>query len=478
MKMKRILSRLILCSHVLMSTLVHADTTTLIVKKHPFMINGQSTELYKIEQPDGTWGYHGVKGSFFDATVKNEGDEATVLHWHGLILPNDQDGIPWVTQAPILPGKDYHYHFALKQAGTFWMHSHCGLQEQLFLSAPFIIQDPTEKSLYKDVIMFLGDFSLTKPKDILAQLKHPTSHMDLHQPSGKMEISSHAPQKQESTLNDVAYDALLTNYKTLDAPEIIRVKPGETVRLRVIAGSSMSNFFINTGLLSGKAIAVDGNDIKPMTNRQFQLAVAQRIDILVKIPEEEGAYPILAQGEGTTLQTGLILATEKAKIKPLSQKAIQMAGALNYNQEKMLKAIHPLKAKKVQQQLKMNLEGNMMTYTWTINHQAWPQIKPIQVDGNQRIELEIVNQSMMAHPIHLHGHVFEVTEIDGQVIHDGAMRDTVLVLPHSTVKVQFDSDNPGNWMLHCHMLYHMASGMVTFVNYQGVNIPDFKKACP
>lgn len=478
MKIHRMGCLFIFCFNVCFSNGVAADSTTLIVKKYPLVIHGKSTQLYKIEQPDGSWGYRGVKGSFFDATVKNESDEPTVVHWHGLILPNDQDGVPWVTQPPILPGGTYHYHFKLKQAGTFWMHSHCGLQEQLFLSAPLIIEDPDEKNKYKDVIMFLGDFSFTKAKDILAGLKHQTNHMDMHQPSGAMKMPDSPSPKQKNALNDVNYDALLTNYKTLNDPEIIRVKAGDRVRLRVIAGSSMSNFFIDTGHLSGQAIAVDGNEIHPIENKQFQLAVAQRIDILVNIPKGEGAYPILAQGEGTTLQTGIILATEKAKIMPLSEKASKMAGALNYDQEKMLQATHPLTPKKVQQRLRMNLEGNMMTYTWTINNQAWPQVKPMGVAGKKRIELEIVNQTMMAHPIHLHGHVFEVTEIDGQPIKNGAMRDTVFVLPHSIVKVQFDSDNPGNWMLHCHMLYHQASGMMTFVNYEGVSIPDFKRACP
>lgn len=454
------------------------DPTTLVVKKYPMMINGKSTQLYKIEQPDGTWGYHGTKGSFFDATVKNESDESTVIHWHGLILPNNQDGIPWVTQPPILPGESYHYHFKLQQAGTFWMHSHCGLQEQLFLSAPFIVDDPNDKKNYKDVIMFLGDFSFTKAKDILAELKHPTKPMPMKHHSGVIKIPNSHSMTPHNTLNDVNYDALLTNYRTLSDPEIVRVKPGDTVRLRVIAGSSMSNFFIDTGHLLGEAIAVDGNDIKSIKDKKFQLAVAQRIDILVKIPEGEGAYPILAQGEGTTLQTGIILATDKAKITPIPEKAPNMAGALNYDQERMLHGKYPLTPKEVQQRLKINLAGNMVTYTWTINGQAWPNIKPLQVAENKRIEMEIVNQSMMAHPIHLHGHIFEVTKIDGKPIKEGAVRDTVLVLPHSTVNVQFDSDNPGNWMLHCHMLYHMATGMVTFINYDGVKIPDYHKSCP
>lgn len=112
-----------------------------------------------------------------------------------------------------------------------------------------------------------------------------------------------------------------------------------------------------------------------------------------------------------------------------------------------------------------------MGYSWSINKQVWPHIKPLQVTSNKRVEMVFHNQTTMAHPMHLHGHVFEVTEIDGKAIKNGAIQDTVLVLPHSTVKVQFDTDNPGNWMMHCHMLYHQEGGMMTLVHYKGVAMP-------
>lgn len=146
-------------------------------------------------------------------------------------------------------------------------------------------------------------------------------------------------------LNDVAYDAFLTNYRTLKNPEIVSVRPGDTVRLRFIAGSAMTNFFINIGQLQGEAIAIDGQSIKPVKSNQFQLPVGQRLDVLVKIPAGEKAYPILAQGEGTSMQTGLILATPKATIPSMKEQADSTVGALNYDQELKLKAVHPLKPK-------------------------------------------------------------------------------------------------------------------------------------
>lgn len=448
-----------------------AKPTVLLIKKYQTQVDGKSTELFRVEQPDGTWGYHGVKGDMFDAIVKNQTDKPTVLHWHGLIVPNDQDGVPYVTQAPIPPGGEFHYHFLLKQSGTYWMHSHHDLQVQQFLSAPLIISDPKDKASDKEVTLFIGDFSYKKPEIILSELKKgQMTHM--HHGSGQSSMStSHA----EPDLNDVNYDAFLTNYKTLKNPEIVSVQPGDTVRLRFIAGSAMSNFFINTGILNGKAIAVDGQAIRPVESNQFQLAVGQRIDVLVTIPQGENAYPILAQGEGTAMQTGLILTTPKANIPKLNEKTSNKAGALNYDQEFKFKALNPIPVKSPGQTLMVNLEGDMMSYVWTINNQKWPEIKPLTVQKNKRVELIFNNKTTMAHPMHLHGHVFEVIEIDGKKISDGLLHDTVLVLPNSIVKVQFDADNPGNWMMHCHMLYHQETGMMTLMTYKDIKLPDLTR---
>lgn len=451
-----------------------AKPVELIIKKYPVEVNGKASELFRIEQPDGTWGFHGVKGQWFDAIVKNQSDKPTVIHWHGLLVPNNQDGVPYVTQPPIPAGGSYHYKFKLKQSGTYWMHSHDDLQEQTFLSAPFIIIDPNKKKADKDLIFMVGDFSYKRPEDILASLKNG-SKMHMHPSHGSMTMPMNKSMEDvPPDLNDVTYDAFLTNYRTLKNPEIVWVKPGDTVRVRVIAGSAMTNFYINTGVLTGQAVAVDGQNIKPVTGNQFQIAVGQRIDLLLKIPDEGGSFPILAQGEGTAMQTGLILATEKARVIIPKQRTASPSGVFNYAQELKFEAMSPLKAKTPGQTLTVTLDGDMAKYVWTLNKQAWPDIVPIETIPNKRVEMVFINNTGMAHPMHLHGHIFQVTEIDNQILTNGAMRDTVLVLPGSTVKIQFDTDNPGNWMLHCHMLYHQATGMMTFINYKGVKIPDLK----
>ena len=429
--------------------------TILVIKKYPLTVDGRKTIVYRIEQPNGDWGYHGVKGQDFDVIVKNQTNVPTTLHWHGLIVPNNQDGVPYVTQAPIPPGGEYHYHFKLLQSGTYWMHSHFGMQVQQYLSAPLILADPEEKSDDKEVVLFLADFSRKQPEAILQELKS----------SGKQMANMAQMDRSAPDLNDVHYDAYLTNYHTLNNPEIVRVKPGDTVRLRIIDGAAATNFWINTGILPAQAMAVDGESIQPFSSSLFQLAIGQRIDLKVKIPDRPGAYPILAQGEGTKMQTGLILATAGAKIPKLSEDVLQPAPALNYDQESHLVGVHPLSKRDVQQVLHLSLQGDMVHYVWKINGQVWPKVTPFVIKPNHRIEIIFDNQTNMAHPMHLHGHVFEVTAINGKPIQAGASRDTILVLPHSTVAIQFDANNPGRWMLHCHMLYHQETGMMTLVDY-------------
>jgi FtsP/CotA-like multicopper oxidase with cupredoxin domain len=161
-----------------------------------------------------------------------------------------------------------------------------------------------------------------------------------------------------------------------------------------------------------------------------------------------------------------VLATPNAAVPALSPKADAVAGALTNAQELRLRAARPLPAKSVDRTLQVTLDGDMAKYIWALNGQFWPNITPLEVKQGERVELVFTNQTGMSHPMHLHGHVFQVTEINGTPL-SGARRDTVLVTPRQTVKVQFDAAYPGYWMLHCHLLYHQAAGMQTVLKYAG-----------
>ncbi|HXJ77883.1 MAG TPA: multicopper oxidase family protein [Candidatus Methylomirabilis sp.] len=447
---------------------------------------GDKTGLaYRIQQDDGTLGYTGSKGQRFQVAVENGTTVPLSIHWHGLILANGQDGVPYVTQAPLKPGERRLYDFPLVQAGTYWMHSHFGLEEQPLMTAPLILRDPDAPHPEEhEVVVFLNDFTTRDPAAILAGLQGgggsggargvmTTRMAGRSMPSmarGSSGTKASTPPAGMAMnmpdLTDVKYDAFLANRRSLADPEIVRVLPGRTVRLRIINGASATNFFVRTGRLRGEAIAVDGSAIVPLAGSSFELAISQRVDVRVTIPHGEGVYPVLAQGEGTDMLAGVVLATPGAVVAPIAAKAAQAAGAFRGEQELRLRATQPLPARPVDRRLRVSLGGDMAKYIWTLNGQAWPKITPLEVKRGERVEVSFVNETGMGHPMHLHGHVFQVTEIGGKPV-SGARRDSVYVLPRRTIKVQFDAAYPGYWMIHCHVLYHQAAGMQTVMHYEG-----------
>lgn len=431
-----------------------ADETILRVTEKKIVVQGKEASVFAITQADGTFGLYLNKGQPFNVKLENDLNVPTSIHWHGLVLPNNQDGVAFITQFPIYPGLTYTYNFPLIQEGSFWMHSHLGLQEQKLLSAPLIISGSEDLMIAdKDAVVFLNDFTFKSPTTILQDLKCNQKH----------KTSNNKMMMQD--IVDVDYDAFLANNHTLDNPQILEVMPGSKVRLRVINGSSATNFLLYLGELEGEAIAVDGNKIKPLKDTEFELAIAQRIDILVTIPIQGGSFPLLAQGEGTNLQTGIILVTKDSNTPSLASKTAQKAGRLTNAQESKLHAMTPLSKKPIDKRLTLELGGTMQEYIWTLNGQSWPEVTPLIVEKGQRVEITFVNTTTMSHPMHLHGHVFQVTAIDGKPL-NGAMRDTVLVMPKSSLSIQFDADNPGVWPLHCHILYHSESGMFTVLRYK------------
>ena len=331
-----------------------SEPVRLFVKEVPLKVLGKELTVIAIEQADGTQGYSPEKADGFHVEVVNQLKVPTSIHWHGLILPNLMDGVPFVTQNPIAPGKSFRYDFPLKQSGTYWMHSHYGLQEQVYNSAPLIIWTPEERAKAdRQVVVMFSDFSFTPPEQILKGLKRgmqPTN-MKESPPGKKMEAGSSETksgmqggsspnevvaqkwddQKQRLVRTmlrapeaeiDVKYDALLANRRTLDDPEIISVNAGESVLLRLIAASSNQNFYVDTGGLEAELLAVDGKAVQPIKGNFFQLGVAQRLDLKVTIPKEGGAFPILAQGEGTKLLGGVVLTTKGASVPKLSRKLL------------------------------------------------------------------------------------------------------------------------------------------------------------
>jgi len=453
---------------------IESPQTVLRVGRRTIEVNGKSASVLDIRQPNGTFGMATEVGKAFRVRVENRLDEPTLIHWHGLTPPWRQDGVPGVSGPPIPPGGDADYDFPLTFGGTFWMHSHFGLQEQLLLSAPLIVHDKSGRRNEQEVVVMFSDFSFTPPEEIFAKLRKrdPKAAMQMttapaEQAAMTAAASDMAMPKAEAKpdLNDVAYDAFLANDRTLADPEVIKVEPGGSVLLRLINSSAMSAYHIDLGALTGELIAVDGHRVLPVKGGRFPLAVAQRIDIRLRLPHAAAAHPVLAVVEGERRRTGIILRAGDGQVARVPDLADAASSPLTLELESRLRALKPLKPRKVDRRHTLNLTGQMEGYIWSINDIVWTEgTPPLPVGSGERVELVFVNQTAMPHPMHLHGHVFQVVAINGRRF-AGAMRDTVLVPPKTSIVVAFDADNPGWWALHCHLLYHLDAGMFTTLRY-------------
>jgi FtsP/CotA-like multicopper oxidase with cupredoxin domain len=194
--------------------------------------------------------------------------------------------------------------------------------------------------------------------------------------------------------------------------------------------------------------------------------MAQRLDVLIDLPGI-GPYPIFAQVEGKRARTGIVLAAPGAPVSRLAAEARENAPPVDLSLERRLEAITPLTPRAPDVTHRVILAGAMAPYAWSLNGEYWPNVTPLMIARGQRVAIEMVNHSMMAHPMHLHGHAFQVVAINGAPL-AGAVRDTVLVPPMGSVTIAFDADNPGRWAFHCHNLYHMMTGMITEVRYLGI----------
>jgi FtsP/CotA-like multicopper oxidase with cupredoxin domain len=483
--------------------LARAATPALTAERRTIEVNGRAATVFGIAGPGGRDGVVLDPGVRFAFDLVNDLGEETIIHWHGQTPPDREDGVAGPGIAPIRAGERRGYDFAARP-GSHWMHSHHGLQEQRLLAAPLIVRTADDaRADVQEVVLMLEDFSFRDPAEILAGLTaggghgghggHGGAPMTVTDPHAGHGMAAPAdphaghgmagsgmaghgmaghgmpgdgmPAGMVMDLNDVEYDAYLANRRTLADPEVVRTERGGRVRLRIINASAATAYWIDLGGAAATLVAVDGTAVMPLEGTRFPLSMAQRVDLLVTVPAG-GVVPVLAQREGDVARTGLVLAAPGAAVAKLGP-AADKAPPLDLALERRLAARELLAGRPVDRTVRIDLGGGMAPYAWSLNGAYWPQPDFIRVRGGERVMLDIVNATMMAHPMHLHGHAFQVVEIDGTPL-AGAVRDTVLVAPMGRVKVVFDADNPGRWPFHCHNLYHMATGMMTDVLYDGV----------
>jgi FtsP/CotA-like multicopper oxidase with cupredoxin domain len=449
---------------------------------------------------------HFKQGDHVTINVYNHLDKGTSIHWHGLLVPWNMDGVINVTQKPIPPGKSFSYRFTLRQSGTYWYHAHAGLQEQRGLYGGIVIDPPHQRFSYnKDFVILLSDWSNTLPEQIFANLKkngeyystlfpHQASLVDfIHDystatPMHKKMIlhSYYMMQKMRMgiyDISDIAYDKFLLNGHTKENPWQQLVHVGDIVRLRFIDAGASSLFNIKIPETGIKVIHVQGNDIVPYNAKSITLAPGETYDVLVKIAKKK---PYIIYAESTdqvgsvygTLLTAKNQPVSLTNIKPFPKpKPVHMMmppksaeeTITKYNALKsVVKTNNPNKPMHV---IRIMLSGFMGQYMWFINGKSEWEANPIIIRHGQRYRLIFTNHTMMHHPMHIHGHWFILR--NGHGAYDPLLH-TIDVPPNATIVADFDANENGQWYFHCHNLYHMKAGMATIFRYSSFkHIPNY-----
>ena len=415
--------------------------------------------------------------------------EATSLHWHGLLLPNNQDGVPYLNTPPIAPGELFTYEFPLTHSGTFWYHSHFGLQEQRGLYGGIIVHPKKSNTAAydRDYVMVLSEFTHEDPKAIMRTLMRSSNYYSIRK--GTMQSIAGAIkqgslrdywQREKSRLlpmdvSDIAYDAFFINGLST---QYLPAKANKRIRLRIINAGASSYFYINSAFPNMTIIAADSNDVQPLKTEQLLLGMGETYDIVVTMPAN-GAFEIRSTAQDISGHASLILGNG------LLHQAKDLSRPNYYNMDNMLNQaldidddpLHPhsspykfLRALKKttyknatsSRSIDLHLTGDMERYRWSFNNKTLYEESTISVKRGEVLRINLVNDSMMHHPIHLHGHFFRMINEAGDY---SPLKHTVDLPPMGSRTIEFLANEHGDWIFHCHLLYHMDAGMARVISY-------------
>ncbi|MBN3868248.1 copper resistance system multicopper oxidase [Gluconobacter kondonii] len=509
------------------------------------------------------------QGDTVSINVTNTLDEPTSIHWHGIRTPANMDGVPGLSFGGIAPGETFTYRFKLHQSGTYWYHSHSGMQEAMGLYGAMVIDPrrPDPNACDRDYVIFLAEWTDVMPHDIVSNLKMQDDYYVFRQrtaasfPKEAREAGSAgaaltdrlAWSKMRMAATDIAdvSGAIYTYTLNGHAPDMNwngLFRPGEKVRLRFINGSTMTFFDIRIPGLEMLVVQADGNDIEPIPVDEFRIGVAETYDVIVQ-PKDERAYAIFAQSEDRTGYARGTLAPREGMIAPLppmdprpvrtmvdmgmgnmksgeSMKDMDMSGDMSgmkmdgdmagmdmagmnmkgmdmshmampkmevddpgpppINVENQMRAMMPidrtgspgdglenngrrvlnykqLRATRPGADLRpptreiiLHLTGNMERYIWGFNGRKFSESGPIRLKLGERVRFTLINDTMMEHPIHLHGLWSELENGQGDY---RPYKHTIISQPGSKLSYLVTADTPGMWAYHCHLMYHMDLGM-------------------
>ena len=498
-------------------------------KKRAIAVNGQ------IPMPTLTF----TEGDTAEIHVYNHLKEQTSLHWHGLFLPNSEDGVPFLTQMPIEPGAEYLYKFPIVQHGTHWYHSHSGLQEQIGMYGMFVMNKRTEWDI-PTVPVLLSEWTDMKPEEVHRRLKNASDWFAIKKgttqsyseaiASGHLgtKVSNEWKRMTAMDVSDVYYETFLVNGKNQD--EHPQFQSGDKVRLRIANGGASTNFWLNYAGGKITVVASDGNDVEPVEVDRLLIAVSETYDIVVTIPDNK-SYELLVTPEDRTKSASLWLGSgEKVSAGKLPRlkyfegmkmmnemmdmqgNMIEMDGMKMQNQimdmntvmypeitgydkpqhaEKKNEGTHAghgmsaadsgddiitlnyemLRAPKKTnlpegpwRELRFELTGNMNRYVWSLDNKVVSETDKIMIKKGENLRIVMFNNSMMRHPMHLHGHDFRVVNSQGDY---SPMKNIIDIMPMERDTIEFAATEPGgDWFFHCHILYHMMSGMGRVFSYE------------
>ena len=438
----------------------------------------QSTTLDLGGRTVPTWAYgdalpgpliRATAGDLLRVDVSNLLDSSTSVHWHGLALRNDMDGVPGLTQDPIAAGGSFTYEFTAPHPGTYFYHPHSGMQLDRGLYGALIIDDPAEPGDYDtEWVIVLDDWvdgTGRTPDQILADLMADPGRTGRHGigdgSMGGMGMGRMGTGGMRSVLlggaGDVDYPHYVINGRTAAAPSTLTVKPGQRVRLRIINAGTDTAFRVALG---GHRLTVTHSDGFPVQHQEGDavlIGMGERYDVTVTL--RDGVFPLVASAEGKLGQGLAVVRTASGPIPPATAHSVELNGQLVLGTELIASEETRLTDKPVDRTHDLVLTGSMSPYRWLLNGKTFPDADPLVVREGERVRLRFQNMSMMFHPMHLHGHTFGL-------LGSGVRKDTVIVRPMETIEVDLDANNPGRWATHCHNLYHAEAGMMTTLAYR------------
>ena len=453
-------------------------------------------------------------GDTLVVTFHNKMNEDSSIHWHGILLPNDQDGVPYLTTQPIKANSSFTYKFKVTHSGTYWYHSHTGLQEQRGVYGAIVFHPKSKITTEADhdYVLVLSDWTNENPNKVIANLKKDGDYYALKKGSvqswDKVFQYGHQAIKNRlhgswtrmgpMDLSDVGYDAFLANGKQV---EILKASKGDTVKLRIINAAASSYFNLEFADGDMKIIAADGVDIEPIKAKRLRIAIAETYDIIVKVPDNN-AYELRATSEDGTGYSSTFIGTGNNIAAPTIARPnlflVDHSMHSNHKNNMHEHKAHHNKAKHIghhghhntpvptiaymdnydnvratintelpkkasTRKILLNLTGNMERYVWSFNNKTLLESDKILIKKGENVKLILNNKTMMHHPIHLHGHFFRVLNGQGK---KSPLKHTVNVPAMETVEIEFAATEDKDWFFHCHNLYHMKSGMARVISYQ------------